>query len=212
MTITPAKPGKGKPQTEAQKAAVLAMEQEVVERHAVRGHSFYRIEQDLGITHADRIYKRAMSVRPVRQREEAYATLQARNELLWAEAQAALERDGLGSLATRIAEMVREYDPEDDQSTLLQRVETTIGKAYADTYRGIPVAGQVLDRMAKHEGLNHADRVADAQLVIDAAKVQVMAGALVQALAVLEVSVEDKRRVIERWGELVQVDPDVDTE
>lgn len=200
MSTTVDKPGRGKPQTEAQRLAVLAMENDVVHRYAVQGHSFYRIEKDLGITHADRIYKRAMSVRPVQQRTEAYEVQRKRLDALHAKAWEALESDGLAGLTERVVEMVLAHDgDEGNLDTLLTRIRSTIEKAYADTYKAVPVALQVHDRFVKLDGLDHAARVADASLAIEEAKLRLIAGGLFRALGILDplgVTDDHKRAVV----------------
>lgn len=208
MSVTTTeKPGKGKPQTQAQKAAVLAMEAEVVDRYAVRGQSFYRIERELGITHADRVYKRAMSVRPVQQRTEAYEVQRQRLDALHEKAWEALEADGLDSLAIRVTEMIREHDPEDGESALSERVRSVIERAYADTYKGIPVALGVHDRFVKLDGLDHAARIADANLALDMARVQMFGTALATVLAEAGLDAEAQRAGVVRWSEIVSVEP-----
>jgi hypothetical protein len=215
VTTTPnrqKKPGKGRPTTEADKAAVLAMEQDVVHRHAVQGHSFYRIEQDLGITHADRIYKRAMSVRPVQQRAEAYEVQRQRLDALHEKAWTALEGDGLDSLAYRVAEILHEGFETSDWDDVPLNVRATIERAYADTYRGIPVALGVHDRFVKLDGLDHAARIADAHLALDQAKIQVWAAALADSLGLLDATTEQKKAVVTRFGELLEASETEDAE
>lgn len=190
---TMAKPGKGKPQTPAQRAAVLAMEQEVIERHAVRGQSFYRIDAELGITNSNRIYKRAMEERPMVQRAEAAEIQRARLDALHEKAWEALTDDGLDRLAERIAAHME--DPEADA----QAIRAMISGAYADTYKAVPVALQVHDRFVKLDGLDHAARVADAGLEIEQAKLRLIAGGLFRALGLLDdlgVTADQKREVV----------------
>lgn len=196
-TPTMPKPAKGRPKTEAQKAEVLALEQEVVKRHAVAGHSFYRIDRDLGITNSHRIYKRAMEVRPVVERAAAAQIQRARLDALHEKAWEALSNDGLDTLAERIAGYMHDYGDEAD----VQSIRAMIGDAYADTYKAVPVALQVHDRFVKLEGLDHAARVADAGLAIEQAKLQLMAGCLVKALGVNEnLTTEDKREIVAALG------------
>lgn len=172
------KPGKGRPKTEAQKAEVLALEQEVVKRHAVAGQSFYRIDRDLGITNSHRIYKRAMEFRPVVERAAAAQVQRARLDALHEKAWEALSNDGLDTLAERVAAYMHDYGDEADA----QAIRAMIGSAYADTYKAVPVALQVHDRFVKLDGLDHAARVADAGLAIEAAKLRIMADVLAKAL------------------------------
>lgn len=207
MTVT--KPGKGKPQTEAQRIAVVEMEREIVRRHGINGESFYSIERDLGITNADRIYRRAMKQRPEQEREIAARTQRMRLDDLYRRAHDALRTDGLETLFDRLRDLLNAMC-EDGAEIDTARIIDVIDKAYADTYKGIPVALQVSDRAVKLDGLDHAARIADARLELDQATVQVWAGALVTALGLLDVPVADKRAVVERWGEIVagQVESD----
>lgn len=201
-TPTMPKPRRGRPSTEADQAAIINNENEVVHRHAILGHSFYRIEKDLGITNAERVYKRAMTERPQREREEAARVQALRLEALNQKAWEALQADGLDSLAERVATYMHEYGDEAD----VQAIRAMIGDAYVDTYRGIPVALKVQEQIGKHYGTDHASRVADAQLELDVAKVRLWGAALADALSLLDVTTEDKRRVIQRWGELAGVE------
>lgn len=208
MASVMTKPGKGRPSTDAQKAAVIALEQEVVQRHAVQGQSFYRINADLGISDAGRVYRRAMDQRPARVREDAYRIQAERLERLYEQAAEAIDRDGLDPLAHRVAEIIEDGACGGEWEAIPERVRNTIERAYADTYRGIPVALGVIDRATKLDGLNHADRIADASLVLDQAKVQLMAGTLVEVLREGGMTPEQQRTAVTRWAELMQKDPD----
>lgn len=206
---TIAKPTKGKPQTPAQKAAVLTMEREVVQRHAIQGHSFYRIEQDLDITNADRIYKRAMEQRPVQERSEAYRIQQERLNALHEKSWQAIAEDGLDSLWDRLRSLLidlAETGADIDAMTIMD----TIQRAYADTYKGIPVALAVHDRFVKLDGLDHAARVADARLELDRTQVALMAAALVDTLADYGLTVEQQREAVTSWGQRLELTQDED--
>lgn len=193
------KPRKGKPQTEAQKAAVIAMESDVVHRHAVRGHTFYRIERDLGITHAKRIYERAMSARPLVQREDAHRIQQERLNALHEKAWEALSEDGLESLWERLRSLLSDMEAQGSQIDA-GTIMDTVQRAYADTYKAVPVALAVHDRVVKLDGLDHGARIADASLALDQARVQLMAVALVGVLQDLGLSAEDQSRGVVLWG------------
>lgn len=197
------KPKQGKPQTEAQRLAVLEMEREVVRRYGINGESFYSIEKTLGITHADRIYKRAMSQRPMQERDEAARTHAMRYEALYAQAWRATVDNGLEGLAERIAAILCDNEDADPGSDVIpDRVRRVIESAYADTLRGVQASAGVLEKAVKLHGTDHGSRVADAQLQINAAQVQVWGSLLVQALDVLDTDADGKRRVLERMREL----------
>lgn len=193
------KPARGNPKTPDQIAAVATMEAEVV-RRAAEGQSFYRIERELGITNAGRIFKRVTGSME-RSRENAYTLESMRLDTLTEKAYDALATDGLDSLSYRVAEILT--DRGEDWEGVPERVKAVIEQAYADTYRGIPVALAVHDRRAKLDGLTHEARIADAHLALDQQTAAVWAGALVAALAPTALSVEEKRAVLERWGEAV---------
>lgn len=166
-----AKPGKGRPRTDAEAAAVAVMEMRVCDLR-MAGETFAAIEEQLQITNADRIYRRAVMQRPAETRDQAFN----------------MELIELASLRERAIPLTQ-----------------------ADPSKGIPVRLGIHDRVTRLHGLDHAARVADAQLVIDQGKLALMGAALVQALAILDyVSNEDKARVVKAWGEIAEglADPD----
>lgn len=59
----------------------------------------------------------------------------------------------------------------------------------------------VHDRMVKLDGLDHAARIADANLQLDQAKVQMMAGALVDTLRDFGLTQGQQREAVTAWGE-----------
>lgn len=196
---TMTKPKPGKPSTDEQRAAVAAMESEVV-RRAVAGQSFYAIERELGITQASRVFKRAVGSLE-RSREGSYLLESMRTEALHEKAWRTLEADGLDSLAHRVADILREADDAMEWETVPSAVQAVIERAYADTYRAIPVLLKVGERRDKLDGLTHADRVADAQLEVNQASLQLMAAALVGTLRDLGLSDEQQRQGVTIWAE-----------
>lgn len=190
--MTTVKPGRGNPKTPEQIAAVAAMEQEVVTR-AANGQSFYRIERELGITNAGRIFKR-VTASMERSRENAYALESMRLDTLTEKAHEALAADGLEHLAERLADLLSGADMDDEG--LPDRIRNVITRAYADTYKAIPVALQVHDRRVRLDGLDHAARIADGNLAVAQAQVQMMGVALGDSLGLLDVEPEQKAAVI----------------
>jgi transposase-like protein len=55
----------------------------------------------------------------------------------------------------------------------------------------------LLDRLAKMNGLDHAHRVQEAQLKLDAAKVQMLSNLMLTALEQAEVEIPKRRKVLE---------------
>lgn len=205
MTETPTKPRRGRPKAGTDDAVAVAfMEGEVV-RLAKEGKSFYAIDGMLGVTNSDRIFRRAVEKGRTRTREDAYAIESMRLDELAERAWQALDESALDGLAGRIAEILAEQHDigsGDDENEIPRRVRDVLTQAYSDTYRGIPVALKVHEQRAKLDGLTHGDRVADAQLQLDAAKIQLWGTWLAEALDVLGIEQADKVRVVRRWGEL----------
>lgn len=202
------RPKRGRPKKGGDdEVAVAFIEAEVVNRRTA-GETFPHIEAALGITNADRIFRRAAAKMREQSRADAYALESARLDALHAKAWAALTDDGLDSLADRIAERMCSGDQGDTWEP--SDIRAMIERAYADTLRAVPVVLGVHDRAAKLHGLNHSDRIADAQLELDAARVRMWGAAFAEALALLDVPEEDKRAVVVRWGELVQAEDSPD--
>lgn len=190
------KPARGNPKTPDQIAAVATMEAEVV-RRGVAGQSFYAIERELGITNAARIFKRATATME-RTRENSTAIVAAQLDDLTARAWEKLDADSLDGLARRIAEYLHDFGDEADA----QAIRGMIAGAYGDVFKGITAAAGIIDRRTKLEGLNHADRVADARLEVDRGLVEVMAVGLAESLGLLdEVTPERKREVLRDFAE-----------
>lgn len=212
MTTTlPEKPKRGRPKAGTDDAVAVAfMESEVIRLRRDECLSFPEIDARLHITNSDRIFRRAAEKVRAQSRDDAYALESLRLDALHRKAWGALEDDGLDPLAERVAKILAESYEIDEWDGVPERVRSMIERAYADTYRGIPVALGVHNARAKLDGLTHGDRIADARLELDQATVQVWAGALVTALGLLDVPVADKRAVVERWGEIVagQVESD----
>lgn len=196
MSTSLDKPKRGRPKAGSDDAVAVAyMEAEVV-RLAQAGRSFYAIDGELGITNSDRIFRRAVDKGRTRTREDAYALESLRLEGLWAIAWEKLQSDALPNLADRIVDMCEGGDV--DADTIRRAIES----AFDSTWRGLPVAAALHEKRSKLDGLGHADRVADAQLQINVAQVQLWAGLLVQALDVLNTDPADKVLVLERMREL----------
>jgi hypothetical protein len=62
-----------------------------------------------------------------------------------------------------------------------------------DTRNLVPL----LDRMAKMNGLDHAHRVEEAKLQLDAARVQLLSTAMTQALEQADIPIPQRRKVLE---------------
>lgn len=200
-----AKPRRGRPKAGTENAnAVAAMEWEVVRRR-VAGDTYVQINADLGITNSDRIFQRAAPKLRTQAREDAYALESARLDELHAKAWAALTDQGLDGLALRVAEILRDADDGMEWDGVPERVQTVIERAYSDTLKAVPVVLGVHDRRAKLDGLTHSDRIADAQLNLDATKLELMAVALVDTLESLGLTPEQKRLAVTTWGERMEL-------
>jgi hypothetical protein len=196
VTTAPERPRRGRPKAGTDDAVAVAyMEAEVI-RLSQAGHSFYAINGQLGITNADRIFRRAVEKGRTRTREDAYALESLRLEGLWALAWEKLESDALPNLADRVIEMC-------DGGADPDVIRLAITTAFTDTWRGVGVAAGIHEKRSKLDGLGHDARIADARLELDQATVQIWATALVSALGLLDVPTEDKRAVVQRWGEIV---------
>lgn len=176
------KPKRGRPAKGSEDAAAVAFLESEVVRLSRAGHSFYAIDGMLGIRNADRIFHRAVEKGRRTTRETAYLVESERLDLLQTQAMAALAADGLDSLAERVAAILLESEESMEWESVPERVRAVIERSYADTYRAIPVALGVHDRRAKLEGLTHADRIADASLAVDQARVTIMASMLAESL------------------------------
>lgn len=110
----------------------------------------------------------------------------------------------------RAAEKMRHSSREDAYALELARLDqlTETFHGVAVEHADVKAAGVALgvhDRRAKLQGLNHSDRVADEQLRINGAMVQLQAAALVGALDVLpDLTPEQKRAVVMAYGQRVQ--------
>ena len=204
MTVTQ-RPKRGRPKAGSDDAAAVAfMESEVVRLVRDEGLSFYRCNQKLGISNSDRIFRRAVEKGRTRTREDAYLVESERLDALHEKAWRALSEQGLDGLAEQIAEILaRDYDigDGDPSDSVPARVRDVITAAYADTLRAVPVLLNVHDRRAKLDGLTHSDRIADAQLTLDQARVTMMATAFVGSLADEGLDAEAQKRIMARWAE-----------